>query len=414
MAAMPAYEGRRRADRPGVDHGHGHGHGHGPVPDLVVARVPRLVLLGVLAVVGVVVLVGVVAFWPDAGKVRALQGQAAFAAPGVTFPHGRVTAVQPACPPDRQDQSCGHLQVSVEGTTASVSVAPEVSTSGLGPGDRVQLQRSPGANGGAPTYAFYKTDRAGAMWLLVGLFVLVVVAVARLRGLLAIVALGVGVLVIGLWLLPSLLSGHDPVAAALVAAALILYVVLYLTHGPSLRTSAALAGTLGGLGATALLGLVFTGFTHLSGIGDEGGSLLTSLNSGIDFQALMTATVIIAGLGVLNDVTITQASAVWELRAASATLNRRQLWASAMRIGRDHIASTIYTIVFAYAGTALLTLLIVRLYDRPLWETLGTESLAEEIVRSLVSAIGLVLAVPITTAVATALVPHPEAPEGGR
>ena len=414
MAVMPAYEGRRRADRPAVDPGHGHGHSHGPVPDLVVARVPRLVLLGVLALVAVVVMVGVVALWPDAGKVRALQGQADFAAPGVTFPHGRVTSVQPACPPDRQDQTCGHLEVAVDGTTASVSVAPEVSTSGLGPGDRVQLQRSPGADGGTPTYAFYKTDRAGAMWLLAALFALVVVAVARLRGLLALVALGVGVLVIGLWLLPSLLSGHDPVAAALVAAVLILYVVLYLTHGPSLRTSAALAGTLGGVGATALLGLLFTGFTHLSGIGDEGGSLLTSLSSGIDFQALMTATVIIAGLGVLNDVTITQASAVWELRAASASLNRRQLWTSAMRIGRDHIASTIYTIVFAYAGTALLMLLMVRLYDRPLWETLGTESLAEEIVRSLVSAIGLVLAVPITTAVATALVPHPAAAETGR
>lgn len=416
MAAMPTYEGRRRADRPASDHGHGHGHGHahGPVPDLVVARVPRLVLLGVLALVGVVVVVGVLVLWPDGAKVRALQGQAAFAAPGVTFPHGRVTHVQPACPPDRQDQTCGHLEVSVEGTSASVSVAPEVSDSGLGPGDQVQLQRSPGSNGGAPTYAFYKTDRGGGMWLLVAIFALVVVAVARLRGLLAMIALGIGVLVIGLWLLPSLLSGHDPVAAALVAAALILYVVLYLTHGLSMRTSAALAGTLGGVGATALLGLLFTGLTHLSGVGDEGGTLLTSLGSGIDFQGLMTATVIIAGLGVLNDVTITQASAVWELRAASSSLNRRQLWSSAMRIGRDHIASTIYTIVFAYAGTALLTLLVVRLYDRPLRETLGTESMAEEIVRSLVSAVGLVLAVPITTAVATALVPHPAAREPGR
>ena len=410
---MTGYQGRRRADRTSSGHGHAHAHAHGAPPELVVAPVPRIALLGVLAAVGVAVVVGLIALWPSSGAVHALQGKTDFAAPGTTFPHGTVRSVQPACPPDRQDASCGHLQVEVDGTTVSVPVAPEVSASGLAPGDRVQLQRTPAAGGGngQPTYGFYKVDRGRSMWLLAGLFALVVIAVARLRGLLALVALSLGVVVIALWLLPSLLSGHDPVLAALVAAAVILYAVLYLTHGLSLRTSAALAGTLGGLAATALLGLLFTGAAHLSGVGDEGGTLLTSLGSGIDFQRLMTATVVIAGLGVLNDVTITQASAVWELRAASDSLSRRQLWTSAMRIGRDHIASTIYTIVFAYAGTALLTLLLVRLYDRPLWETLGTESMAEEVVRSLVSAVGLVLAVPITTAVATAVVPSRGAEE---
>jgi uncharacterized membrane protein len=125
----------------------------------------------------------------------------------------------------------------------------------------------------------------------------------------------------------------------------------------------------------------------------------------LDFQGLMTCTVIVAGLGVLNDVTITQASAVWELRAAAPGLTRWRLWAGAMRIGRDHIASTIYTIVFAYAGTALTTLLVIELYDRPFLELVGTEQIAEEVVRSLVSAIGLVLAVPLTTAVAALTVP---------
>jgi len=115
-------------------------------------------------------------------------------------------------------------------------------------------------------------------------------------------------------------------------------------------------------------------------------------------------TVIVAGLGVLNDVTITQASAVWELRSASQEMSRRQLFVSAMRIGRDHIASTIYTIVFAYAGTALPVLLLLYFYQRPVLELLSTEDIAEEIVRTLASAIGLVLAVPITTAIAVATV----------
>ena len=134
-------------------------------------------------------------------------------------------------------------------------------------------------------------------------------------------------------------------------------------------------------------------------------------------QELLTCAIIVAGLGVLIDVSITQSSAVWELRAAAPSLGRRELFRSGMRIGRDHIASTIYTIVFAYAGAALPVLLLLFLYERPVLDLLQTESMSEEIVRTLASAIGLVLAVPVTTAIAALTVggakaPAP-APQGG-
>jgi len=144
---------------------------------------------------------------------------------------------------------------------------------------------------------------------------------------------------------------------------------------------------------------------------------LSSLVGQLNFQGLLTCATIVAGLGVLNDVTITQSSAVWELRAAAPELSRRELFGSAMRIGRDHIASTIYTIVFAYAGAALSVLLVLFLYERPILDLLGTEDIAAEVVRTLASSIGLVLAVPITTAIATLTVsgaaakkPHPDSP----
>ena len=104
-------------------------------------------------------------------------------------------------------------------------------------------------------------------------------------------------------------------------------------------------------------------------------------------------------------MTITQASAVWELRAASPQASRWEIYAGAMRIGRDHVASTIYTIVFAYVGTALLVLMLLSIYDRSIFDLRSTEQLAEEIVRTLVTSIGLVLAVPVTTALGV-LVPH--------
>jgi uncharacterized membrane protein len=119
--------------------------------------------------------------------------------------------------------------------------------------------------------------------------------------------------------------------------------------------------------------------------------------------------VILAGLGVLNDVTITQASSVWELRAASPDMSRRRLFVSAMRIGQDHIASAIYTIAFAYAGASLAVLMLLAIYNRPLAQLISSESLAEEIARTIVTSIGLILAVPITTAIAT-LVTSPARP----
>ena len=210
------------------------------------------------------------------------------------------------------------------------------------------------------------------------------------------------------FMLPALLSGSSGMAVSLVGSAAIMFVVLYLAHGPSARTSAALGGTLLGVGVTALVGQLAINGANLSGFGDEGAAMLSAFAGSLSFQGIYTCALVVAGLGVLNDVTITQSSAVWELREAGPQLTRRELFTSGMRIGRDHIASTIYTIVFAYAGSALAVLMLLSLYDRPLFDVLTSETLAEEIVRTLASGIGLVLAVPITTAIAVATVAGPE------
>lgn len=198
-------------------------------------------------------------------------------------------------------------------------------------------------------------------------------------------------------MLPALLSGESGIGVALAGASTIMFAVLYLTHGANLRTSAALAGTLIGVAVTAALGWWSVHETRLTGVVEEGGQVLQGQAPGLDFQGLLVCAVIIAGLGILNDVTITQASSVWELRAAAPDLSRLDIFRSAMRIGRDHIASSIYTLVFAYTGTALIVLMLLSILDRPALELISSGALAEEIVRTLTSAIGLVLAVPLTT-----------------
>jgi uncharacterized membrane protein len=414
--------GSHRADRDGaVGHSHSHSHTHGAGAGLEVAPLPRAILLGVLVAVAVAVVTGVVLLWPDGGEADQLKGSVGFAAEGVTFPHAVVQAVEPACPRagpgDQQDSTepCGQIRATVtegddKGTKVSLDVPPEVSDAGLEKGDTLELLRTPAKDGQPATMAYFGIDRQSSLWLLAGLFAVVVIAVARFRGLMALLGLGVAGVVLGGFAVPAWLTGQAAVPVALTASAAIMYVVLYTTHGFSVRTSAALAGTLAGMAITAAVGWWSVSSAHLTGVVDEGGQVLTTFAGNISLQELLVAAVVVAGLGVLNDVTITQASAVWELRGAAPSMSRTTLFSSAMRIGRDHIASTIYTIVFAYAGTALTLILAVSLYDRPWLGLIGTEQIAEELVRAFASSIGLVLAVPATTAIAVLTVPGPPDP----
>jgi uncharacterized membrane protein len=384
-------------------HSHSHASDAAEVP---VARGPVTVLLGFLMVCAVATLVGVVTLWPDGAKVDELKGSAQFAAPGVTFVEATVKDRQPACPDPRSARpDCGQLTAELDegpenGTAVTVPIPGFVAESGLDEGDTVLLQRIPPQSGQEAIYSFDGIVRINQLWIMGAVFVLVVAAVARLRGLLALVSLVFGGAVLFKFMLPALLSGSSGLAVALAGSSAIMFVVLYFTHGPSIRTSVALAGTLLGLALTAGLGELAVHGATLSGVADDSSATLSAYATDLSFRGLLMCALVVAGLGILNDVTITQASSVWELRSAGPALSRRELFTSGMRIGRDHIASTIYTIVFAYAGSALAVLLLISLYSRPILDLLSTEPIAEEIVRTLASGIGLVLAVPITTAIA--------------
>jgi uncharacterized membrane protein len=393
-----------------MGHGHSHRADSGADDRVVVGRPERVALLTALAAVAVATVVGLLWWWPEGDPAAELAeergGAAAFTAPGVTFLEGEVVEIAEACPGGTADGSgCSTMTVDLadEGEVTVASVPPEVLESGLEPGDTVRLQRTPGIEGAEPTYSYWATDRDTTLVWMALLFVVVVVGIARWRGFFAILGLAFGGAVVWWFVLPALLGGAPGVGVALTGASAIMYVVLYTTHGFSMRTSAALAGTILGILVTAGIGVLAVADARLTGISDDTGSLLGAFGEGLDFQSLLGCALVIAGLGVLNDVTITQASAVWELRSVSPTATRRAIFNAAMRIGRDHIASTIYTIVFAYVGTALFVLMLLQIYAQPLAGLLSTEQLSEEIVLTLSTSIGLVLAVPITTALAAAI-----------
>jgi uncharacterized membrane protein len=370
-------------------------------------------MLLVLVPVGVATLVGLLVLWPSGGPSRAERAGAASVAAGTTYPTARVVSVErydcslPAADGTTTPLTCARAVVRIEdgdsaGEYQQVELPPEVSARGVDVDDRLVLSRDPGADGGA-SYTFTDLARGTPIVVLAVAFVLVVGAVARSRGLRALLGLVIAFVVLLRFVLPALLAGESPTLVSLVGSSAIMMVVLYLAHGFSARTTTALLGTLFGLALVTGLGGLAVAAARLTGFAGEETLQLQQFDPGLDFSALVIAGVVVAGLGVLNDVTITQASAIWQLHETDPALGWRQLFTRGMAIGRDHIASTVYTIVFAYAGAALPLLLLFEVYSRPTWTVLTSEAVAEEVVRTLVGAIALVLAVPLTTVVGAAV-----------
>jgi uncharacterized membrane protein len=253
-------------------------------------------------------------------------------------------------------------------------------------------------------YSVTDVDRAFPLWLLAGIFAVAVVVIGRMRGLLALVALVISFAILSLFILPAILQGDNPLLVAVIGSSAIMLVALYLCHGLSARTSVAVLGTLFSLLLIGFLGSVFISWTHLTGNTSDETGTIHALYPDIEIRGLLLAGIIIGSLGVLDDVTVTQTSAVWELKDADPGASWRKLYRAAMRIGRDHIASVVNTLVLAYAGAALPLLLLFSIAQRSVLTVAGSELVAEEIVRTLVGSIGLVASVPLTSLLAALVV----------
>jgi len=267
-------------------------------------------------------------------------------------------------------------------------------------GDSVVISKTPST---VEDDQYYLNDfvRRPALLLLFGLFVALVLAVARWNGVSAIIGLATSFLIIFSFILPNIEAGYDPILVAIGGSLFIILISFYLTHGFSSKTTVAVIGTFLALIATGVLAHIFSQLTRLTGFATEEVAFLQAIK-GSDFsaQGLMMAGIIIGTLGVLDDITISQSSIVKELIRANPKLGKAQLFSRAMNVGKDHIASLVNTLVLVYTGAALPLLLLFMDSQYKLMQIINFEVVAEEIVRTLVGSIGLVLAVPITTIIA--------------
>jgi uncharacterized membrane protein len=385
-------------------------HAHGPL-DPEAERAPasrslNRVLAVAVAPFLVATVVGLVLLWPsdDVGRSSALG-------PPAELHDGKVTARQVrSClgGPSEGPARCASITVQlsegpergqlVEVETGEGAGAPTVSK-----GDAVVLGRSEDPTG-VVTYYFADFQRRAPLLLLALVFAVVVVLLGRLRGVAALVALAVSLLVIVRFVLPAILQGGNPLAVAIVGSAVIMFLALYLTHGVNAQTTTAVLGTLVSLAVTGVLASVFVAASQFTGLASEEAGFLQSAAGQVNLRGLLLGGIVIGSLGVLDDVTVTQASAVWQLHRANPAMGARGLYRAGLHIGRDHIASTVNTLVLAYAGASLPLLLLFTLAGQPVGQVVTGEVVAGEVVRTLVGSIGLVASVPITTGLAAAVV----------
>ncbi|MGP2438745.1 YibE/F family protein [Streptomyces sp. JW3] len=406
-----------------VGGGHGHSHSHGPAAP--VSRHLRKVIAAVLVPFAAAVVVGLALLWPGGAPAHERTGvgfdrqtqQATVTkvtsmscqdVNGSNVPAtGDTSTAEGSSAQQQESGTCKKATIRVDtgkdkGRTFTEIVQPDQSRQ-LSQGQKVVVSYEPSAPKDLQ-YSVSDINRSFPMALLAGIFALAVVVVGRLRGVMALVALAISFLVLNFFILPAILQGSNPLLVAVIGSSAIMLIALYLCHGLSARTSVAVLGTLVSLVLIGVLGSLFIGWAALTGDTDDNTGLIHGLYPSIDMSGLLLAGVIIGSLGVLDDVTVTQTSAVWELHEANPTLGRRGLYRAGIRIGRDHIASVVNTLVLAYAGAALPLLLLFSIAQSSVGSVANSELVAEEIVRTLVGSIGLVASVPVTTALAALVV----------
>lgn len=354
----------------------------------------RLVVAVVLAPFVAATVVGLVALWPDDG--------ATAVEPFTTDrAHGTVLEVHPC---DSAVPECLAATVEltrgvgapdrVEASIPFGKQAPKVSQ-----GDRILLTYVKEAPADQ-RYGFQDFDRGRSLAALLVLFVGGVLLLSRWKGLgsLASLALSLGLLLS--FTLPALAEGASPLLVAIVTAGAVMICTLWLSHGFTVRTNVAMLGTLLALLATGLLGSLFTSLGRFTGLSDEGSQYIAAINADVDVGGLLLAGLVIGALGVLDDVTVTQAAVVWELAQADPGASRATLFARGMRVGRAHVASTVNTLALAYVGATLPLLLVFSALDLPFATAVSQELVAQEVVRGLVGGLGIIAAVPLTTGLA--------------
>jgi uncharacterized membrane protein len=272
----------------------------------------------------------------------------------------------------------------------------------LAAGDHVLVSQS--RENDTRQYAIEDVVRLPSLVPFAVVLVIALAAVARWKGIASLVGLGGSIAVFLLAIVPAVQRGDDPLVATLAGALAVLVVAVFVVHGFNRKSLAALVGTAACLLIVVVLAALVLAAAHITGYGSEEAVFLAVGSAGrIDLHRLVLAGIVVGSLGALVDMGVGQASATFELAAAHDEMRGSRLYASALNVGRDHIGSLVNTLALAYFGGAMPLIVLLSLGNLPLSLSANSETIVGSIIAVLVASIGLVLCVPMTTAVAVAL-----------
>ncbi|MEX0935176.1 MAG: YibE/F family protein [Candidatus Paceibacterota bacterium] len=254
---------------------------------------------------------------------------------------------------------------------------------------------------GRETYSVINIDRRGGLFFLIAIFIGAIIIFGRWQGVRSLVALAGSFFAIFYILMPGILGGWSPLLASILVASGILFAAIFFTHGFNRESLVAYGGTMIAVALTGLFAVFSVHLTDLSGFSSESATYLNFNTGGsLDFTALLLGAIIIGVLGILDDIAVTQAAIVTELYESNPSLSRAEVYKKALRVGREHVSALVNTLVLAYTGASLPLLLHFYTASSSISMAINTELFATEIVRTIVGSIGLILAVPIVTALA--------------
>jgi uncharacterized membrane protein len=376
-------------------------------------------LAAALALLGVATAVAMLALWPS-GQHGLKSAQGIIVASRDVIP-ATVTVVRGAVCPVESRPGCERVEFRLEGGLhpgrGSYLMLPgDEASPRPSPGDRIRVTPNAESFGNVPAEAIAGADpsqapygwvdyerRSSLLWLAVA-FACFVVALGRWVGAVSLIGAALGLLLVTAFIAPAILDGSSPFLVALVGSFAAMFLAIVPVYGVSAKSLAALLGTAVSLLLIAGMAVLFVHGAHITGTASEDATLVQSLGGGrVSLQGLVIAGMLIGALGVLNDVTVSQASTVLALRRASPGMPIRELVREGMHVGRDHLGATVNTLVFAYAGAALPLLLIFSSQDLTFGDAVNRETIAAEIVATLVGSFGLICAVPLTTVTAALL-----------
>jgi uncharacterized membrane protein len=364
-----------------------------------------LVILATLGLVLAGTLIGLVTLWP---KQRTFESPFSSVPDSVSAEVTGLTTIKCAIAGLTR---CQEVLVEIrggpdEGTTQIFSIGQSADDPELELGDRILVSPRPQGSVGPGfegRYSFVDFDRSHTLIVLAVVFAVLVLLLSRWQGLRSLIGVLGSLMVVIYFVVPAILDGGSPVGVALVGALVVMFLTIPLTHGIGLKTVAACLGTATSLVLTLLVADVATTSARLTGLASEEGAYLRVAATDVSLSGLLVAGMVIAALGVLDDLTVSQSSTVFALRAANPTLSVRELFSRGLVVGRDHMAATVNTLVLAYAGASLPILLIFSLGGWSFRGAVTSEVVAAEVVAAIVGSIGLIAAVPITTGLAAFL-----------